>query len=766
MCHIQVTKTIFVLGIILCINILQVNAEPRTVFDYGVDWEGDYFVNLPTRNIVVDSPYVYIFDNYGVRFDKISSDGDSTWIEYRSITTAEHVTENCVLDYTNNLLAWGRDLIYIAERTGDSLDFQYSGYHRGTEVYSITADSILIHSDGLWDLHDPEEPSILWEHWLSKFTIIVEDRLFTLSGDEIEVYDISEPENINILDSVEVEGYWNYYATNSKPVRIGNTIAFFHEAEEISFVYLDDNLNITGSYHWDTHPDSRDDEPGDGGVINDSLFYLIQYIDEEQSELLIHYFHPDSLDENMNIANVTIPWGNHTSTFFFCPVGKSSLLFKWGYNNAGGPERKILYDFSDFLQPEEVFSTPERFPRGAYSSAQCAHENHLVLTQKDSSDADLLWRIYDLYTGDIPEIYLDLPDSIERVQSVYDTIFSVNTTDELGNNIIGLYSTSGDSIRFLYALPNYIGGVDRQFYHWNNILFLAHWIWNDEIRGIKVFTCNDNGTLLLQMIDNRISPYCWGGNGLFAFNNEGTKLYSYRFNYMYELDLVDSLSLEGITLPLYYSNGILAAGQYLIEDNNKELNILHTYDSILFRNGVQETSFSYPYYLVRSNNNDLYVFDISSESYDDTTARIFYYNPSGNANLFTHITGDTLWAGAKSRSLNKYVFTGLHTNEIVLNDDAGFIPDGFSLEPAYPNPFNSTTSILFSLPLPGVVHLSVYDILGRKVTQLLDRPMSPGNYQIPWRGNASGGSTISSGTYFITLEADRFKQTRKIILLK
>ena len=89
------------------------------------------------------------------------------------------------------------------------------------------------------------------------------------------------------------------------------------------------------------------------------------------------------------------------------------------------------------------------------------------------------------------------------------------------------------------------------------------------------------------------------------------------------------------------------------------------------------------------------------------------------------------------------------------------IPTNFILEPNYPNPFNPTTQIKFSIPKTANVKLIITDILGREVTMLVNDNLSSGNYSVNF-----DAKSISSGIYFYTLITDNFKQSRKMILMK
>lgn len=86
---------------------------------------------------------------------------------------------------------------------------------------------------------------------------------------------------------------------------------------------------------------------------------------------------------------------------------------------------------------------------------------------------------------------------------------------------------------------------------------------------------------------------------------------------------------------------------------------------------------------------------------------------------------------------------------------------GYKLYDNYPNPFNPSTLIGYSLAAPRHVLLAVYDVLGRKVAVLVDGRVGAGRHEVSF-----DGTRLSSGVYFYTLKAGSFFETKKMILLK
>ncbi|MBX7046113.1 MAG: T9SS type A sorting domain-containing protein [Ignavibacteria bacterium] len=89
------------------------------------------------------------------------------------------------------------------------------------------------------------------------------------------------------------------------------------------------------------------------------------------------------------------------------------------------------------------------------------------------------------------------------------------------------------------------------------------------------------------------------------------------------------------------------------------------------------------------------------------------------------------------------------------------IPDKFSLSQNYPNPFNPVTVINFSVPVNSSVKLSVFDILGREVKQLVNNNLTAGNYSVDFDASA-----LPSGVYFYTITANGFTDTKRMLLVK
>ncbi len=93
-------------------------------------------------------------------------------------------------------------------------------------------------------------------------------------------------------------------------------------------------------------------------------------------------------------------------------------------------------------------------------------------------------------------------------------------------------------------------------------------------------------------------------------------------------------------------------------------------------------------------------------------------------------------------------------------------PHAFALLPNYPNPFNGSTVIRYSVQRAGFVELSVWNYEGRRVATLVSRKQAPGTYTVRWNGLSSDGQPLASGTYFCRLRFRGQSRWQKMLFLK
>jgi parallel beta-helix repeat protein len=96
------------------------------------------------------------------------------------------------------------------------------------------------------------------------------------------------------------------------------------------------------------------------------------------------------------------------------------------------------------------------------------------------------------------------------------------------------------------------------------------------------------------------------------------------------------------------------------------------------------------------------------------------------------------------------------------------IPSEYALHPAYPNPFNPSTTLSFDLPEASKVNLEIYNIQGQKVWSSPQNNIefSAGNHSVVWKGVNSHGSLLPSGMYFVHFGSGKYHSSQKLLLLK
>ncbi len=89
------------------------------------------------------------------------------------------------------------------------------------------------------------------------------------------------------------------------------------------------------------------------------------------------------------------------------------------------------------------------------------------------------------------------------------------------------------------------------------------------------------------------------------------------------------------------------------------------------------------------------------------------------------------------------------------------LPGHFALAQNFPNPFNPSTSISFSIPTRSHIALAIYNMLGQQVARLVDEERMPGEYSVEWNP-----ANVSSGVYFYRITAGAFSETKKMVLVR
>ncbi len=172
----------------------------------------------------------------------------------------------------------------------------------------------------------------------------------------------------------------------------------------------------------------------------------------------------------------------------------------------------------------------------------------------------------------------------------------------------------------------------------------------------------------------------------------------------------------------------------------------------------------------RDGEKQLYFGALVSDTFSDSDANLgeIVFSVTGTEPFdvvdeeFVLVTGDVLLESAAGSQIVASMSGGLS----VSFDPAVARVYHDRLEQNFPNPFNPTTTLAFSIKDARHVTLTIYDVAGRRVRELVNERRERGAYKVIWGGRNDNGAIVSSGTYFYKLKAGSFTDTKKMTILK
>lgn len=202
----------------------------------------------------------------------------------------------------------------------------------------------------------------------------------------------------------------------------------------------------------------------------------------------------------------------------------------------------------------------------------------------------------------------------------------------------------------------------------------------------------------------------------------------------------------------------ISAGEYMVYGRNDDSSI----------NGGYSVDYEYSSFQLSNSDDEIKIIDGDGLIVDEIEYNSSFPYSSGASmylkNMDFNNNADTSWAMSEM----EYGLGDLGTpgrawdDSLSTSSDIGFgLPQTFVLFPSYPNPFNPTTTIRFSVRKTGLHSLYIYDITGRLVETLINNEISTGSHEITWNA-----SIQPSSVYFVQLSNGESVQTQKLILLK
>jgi photosystem II stability/assembly factor-like uncharacterized protein len=146
--------------------------------------------------------------------------------------------------------------------------------------------------------------------------------------------------------------------------------------------------------------------------------------------------------------------------------------------------------------------------------------------------------------------------------------------------------------------------------------------------------------------------------------------------------------------------------------------------------------------------------------YNGTDKPTYGYDPVNNGRAWDY--NGSAWSSVNETYFMRATIQTTTSVAEISNE----IPTEFELSYNYPNPFNPSTKFKYALPEGRNVKIIIYDINGSKITELVNNYQGAGTYEVTWNGKNDLNQQAASGTYFFTVIAGDFVQTKKMLMLK
>jgi len=123
--------------------------------------------------------------------------------------------------------------------------------------------------------------------------------------------------------------------------------------------------------------------------------------------------------------------------------------------------------------------------------------------------------------------------------------------------------------------------------------------------------------------------------------------------------------------------------------------------------------------------------------------------------------------GAQRWSIDEVIFCLNEGTGITdVDGKANVVPLTFKLSENFPNPFNPTTTVEYSVPYSNYVSIDIFNALGQKVRTLVDRVVTAGTYRTTWDGTDDNGRIMPSGVYLYKMTSGHFNSVKRMLLMK
>ena len=482
------------------------------------------------------------------------------------------------------------------------------------------------------------------------------------------------------------------------------------------------------------------------------------------------------VDNNQNLIN---SWEHEYSPASFpYLMSDSSIIYPYrvqnpsmsnGAGGVGGGIQKILWDGTiiwDYTISDSIYQQHhdiEIMPNGNILL--------IVWERKSSMQASSVGRQY--IESEINEIWA--PAILELVPETGNISWEWHIWDHLIQNVdsslinYGVVSENPQLIDINYGIIGSIDGANGVWMHINSIDYNATL---DQIvissRNMNEFYIIDHSTNIDEASDHLGGLYGKGGDFLYRWGNPE----------VYDMGGNEDRQLFGQHDVNWIENNFPGEGGL-----------------ILFNNGIGRPDGNYSSIDIITppiDENGNYLMSSNSVFLPESLLSVYC-----EENFYSHlqssvqrlINGNTLITSAVENRIFEINHDGVITWECNIIDGSVNIPrakkypidyfnslsyykhnnnsrDNFILIQNYPNPFNPVTTLRYNFPEDALVNITIYDMMGRVVSNLVNSQQRVGHKSVRWNGTNNTGQPVSAGLYIYTIQAGELTQTKKMVLLK
>ncbi len=388
-----------------------------------------------------------------------------------------------------------------------------------------------------------------------------------------------------------------------------------------------------------------------------------------------------------------------------------------------------------------------------------------------------------LYTGAAYSIHKDFKISDLNHDGYNDIViveedYGINVYRNINGTIstIPVYRNVNES--FFHTFTVAVGDFDKN--GWNDIIVnldIKMYLYLNN-KGDSLFSQNSSETYYY---DFPVRTSCNPLKSIVAdvYNKGGLAVLFSNFGNVQDLTDNDPLNeIEQIARINASDTDAVPAPAYIFESNVQENDSIYHPQLLLFNRGDRDfmkyriykrNYVSYLYNLFDSTESDHYIDTTEDLLYmevdpeDPIPDNLFYYAVAVDNSYKVSVTSDTI-------SYPAYVCPtcegAIGPDNFAVSNERNIVPKEYSVS-NYPNPFNPSTKIKYTLPKEGIVKITIYNSLGQRVTELVNEFKQPGAYIAEFNARiAEQGVNLSSGIYFYQLEANGIVLTGRMLLIK